>query len=99
MSRSDIYLPEPPINVPDGKCPPSITYGFLILFNWNENIKNPFKIFPHRAFNNEIGENCVTKKLTNMYRIKALRPMKSLSGQKLSMFAKVEACKYGSTSL
>ena len=98
-----IFLPEPPLNSgEDGKsasCPASLSplsfmYGFLILFNWNEDIKTPFKIFPRRAFQKEISDNCVVKKLTNLYRIKPLKALKSLPGQKMSVFAKIESSEY-----
>ena len=101
---SQIYMSEPPPRLyrdsemerTSNSCPPSpnFVYGFLILFNWNEGLKNPFKIYPRREFLNDIGENCVTQKLSDPYRIKKLRSLKSLPGQSMSMFAKVQDCKF-----
>ena len=70
-------------------------YGFVILFNWNEEIQRPFKLFPRKAFSpNEIRDRCYEKLLIPEQRIRKLMPLKPLPGQKLSFFAKVEACKW-----
>ena len=74
--------------------PTTYSYGFAILFNWDEEVQRPFKIFPRKAFgNDEISERCYTKDLPNDYRIRKLKPLKPLPGQKMSFFAKVESCK------
>lgn len=73
-------------------CPlaSSPTFGFIILFNWNEGIQRPFKLFPRRTFKDEIRSDCIDKDLKNEHRIKKLRPLSPLPGQKLSLFGKVE---------
>ena len=94
---SEIYLAEIPPNqrenAQSSSCPASVpmVYGFVILFNWNESLKKPFKMFPRQTFGNEIGDKCITSRLTNLYRIKKLKSLKSLPGQKTSLFAKVES--------
>lgn len=103
-NRTEIYMSEPPPTSlleevderGNNSCPPTVNfvYGYLILFNWNEGVKKPFKLFPRKAFQGEIGDNCVTQKVSDPYRIKKLKALKSLPGQKMSMFAKVESCEY-----
>ena len=78
-------------------CPTetSFTYGFAILFNWDEKVQKPFKIFPRKAFStDDIRDRCYEKVLVDEMRIRKLKPLKPLPGQKMSLFAKVESCKY-----
>lgn len=76
-------------------CPANIyIYGYIILFNWGEGLKKPFKIFPRKAFAKEIKDRVIEKELPDKFRVKKLKPFTSLPGQILSLFAKVEACKY-----
>lgn len=70
-------------------------YGFIILFNWNEDLKKPFKIFPRKAFStNDIRDHCYEKNVKNENRIRKLMALKPLPGQKMSLFAKVEQRKF-----
>lgn len=78
-------------------CPNSVrfTYGFVILFNWDEQIKKPFKIFPRKAFSTEeISDRCYTSRVSDEYRVKKLKRLRPLPGNKLSIFCKVEDGKY-----
>lgn len=76
------------------EMPSPTTYGHVILFNWDEGVQRPFKMFPRKAFGSEeITDRCYNKDLSNDYRIRKLKPLKPLPGQKMSLFAKVEACK------
>ena len=69
------------------------SYGFVILFNWDENAQKPFKIFPRKAFStDDIRDHCYDKVLPDEMRIRKLKPLKSLPGHKMSLFAKVDAC-------
>lgn len=69
-------------------------YGFAILFNWDERIQRPFKLFPRKTFKpDEIKDRCYEHHLLDTFRIKKLKPLKALPGQKISFFAKVEGCK------
>ena len=88
---------------PDGKtefreissCPTEISYGFVILFNWNEKVKKPFKIFARNTFTtDDIRDRCYEKILVNEMRIRKLKPLHSLPGEKMSLFGKVECGKY-----
>lgn len=72
----------------------SINYGFAILFNWDEKVQKPFKIYPRNSFStDDIRDRCYDKVLVDEMRIRKLKPIKSLPSQKLSLFGKVEACK------
>ena len=73
--------------------PIEFTYGFIILYNWNERVKKPFKVFSINLFNNEIQEQCISHTLKGQFRMKVLKPLKALPDQQVSLFAKVEACK------
>lgn len=77
-------------------CPSNsvFIYGFVILFNWDEGIQRPFKLFPRKAFkNDDIKDRCYDQHLVDKFRIKKLKPLKPLPGQRMSLFAKVEGCK------
>ena len=105
-SQRDMFYSEPPMFVEDNEeghedrrtssCPPSISfeYGFVILFNWNEGLKKPFKCYSRNLFKEDITDCCMTKKLTQAYRIKKMKPLKPLLGLRMSLFAKVQSCKY-----
>lgn len=81
-----------------GKMP--VSYGFLILFNWDEGVKKPFKIFPRKTFSpQDIRDHTIESNLRDEFRIRALKPLKALPGIKMSFFAKVEACEYFTTDL
>ena len=72
----------------------STLFGFIILFNWNEGIQRPFQIYQRGFFSKEdIKYYCTEKNLSNSTRIKKLKPLKPLPGQKMSLFGKVEASK------
>ena len=82
-------------NVPEtASCPisPFFVCGFVILFNWDEGLQKPFKLFPRKAFP-EITDYCLNKELSNEFRMKKLCPLKPLPGKKMSLFAKVESSK------
>lgn len=75
-------------------CPvkPLKNYVYVILFNWKEDLKKPFKMFPRKAFTqDEIRDDIIAKQLPNLFRLKKLKPLKPLPGQRMSLFAKVEA--------
>ena len=95
-SQNDMFLDDPQIDngQRSATCPNSLSYGFVILFNWNESIKTPFKMFPRKAFSiDEISNKCMNSNLKDEFRIKKLKALKPLPGQKMSLFAKVESCK------
>ena len=72
-----------------------ICYGFVILFNWDEKVQKPFRIFPRKNFStNDIRDRCYEKVLVDEMRIRKLKPLHSLPGEKWSLFAKVESCMY-----
>lgn len=106
------------LNAGPSSCPAevSVTYGFIILFNWEEGstfffylsfgmiessyiyfykgVKNPFKLFARKSFSTQdIRDQTIECNLKDEFRIRALRPLKPLPGLKMSLFAKVEACK------
>lgn len=92
-------LPEPADESapPSGSCPVPVffQYGFVILFNWGVNIMKPFKIYPRSSFSSEeIRGYWIENKLETKWRIKKLKPLHPLSGQKVSLFAKVEDGKH-----
>ena len=72
---------------------PIVSWGFVILFNWDESVQKPLKIFPRKAFP-EITDFCLDKDLSEKFRIKKLCPLKPLPGQKMSLFCKVESSTY-----
>lgn len=96
-SQNAMFLDDPMENDEgtSASCPSLLyQYGFVILFNWNETIKNPFKMFPRQSFStNEISDKCMIERLKDELRIRKLKPMKHIPGQKVSLFAKVENCK------
>lgn len=65
--------------------------GYLILFNWDENITKPFNIYPRKNFAQEIKDRSIERHLPDDLRVKKLKHLKSLPGQQMSLFAKVEA--------
>lgn len=70
-------------------------YGYVILFNWCVKAMKPFKMFPRRTFSNqEISDYWMENNVEDQYRIKKLKPLRTLPGEKMSLFAKVESCKY-----
>lgn len=77
-------------------CPTNkeFTFGFLILFNWDEKIQRPFKLFPRKTFDKgDISDRCYDKHIGDVCRIKKLKSLKALPNEKLSLFAKVEGGK------
>lgn len=78
----------------ENSCPAQVfSFGYVVLFNWDETAKKPFKIFPHKAFAKEIGTRCIEKEIPDQMRMKQLKPLKALPGLKMSLFAKIESCK------
>lgn len=72
----------------------SAQYGFIILFNWDEEIEKPFALFSRNAFSkHEITDRCYSSKLSDEYRIKRLKSLKEFPGNNMSLFSKVEGCK------
>lgn len=104
-SQRDMFFSEPHeirddqednTNLPNS-CPVALNfvYGFLILFNWDESVKNPFKLYLRSAFSkDEIKEKCIQTKLKDEHRIKKLRALGPLPGQKISLFAKVDTSRF-----
>ena len=98
-SQMDMFLSEPEeesIQL-SSSCPISLryTYGFVILFNWDEGIQKPFKMFPRRAFSKEeISDKCYNSRVSDTFRVKKLKKLRPLPGKKVSLFAKVEGSKY-----
>ena len=105
MSQMDMFSSEPlpateamveETAARSSSCPSGLSfqYGFVILFNWNEDVRRPFMIFPRSLFSkDEIQDKTMENRLTDQHRMKKLRPLKPLPDQKMSLFAKVEACK------
>ena len=82
---------------PTASCPLNnqYVYGYAILFDWNENLQRPFKMYSRQTFpNQDISDRCYTKHLSDDLRVRKLRPMKMLPGARMSLFAKVEASMY-----
>lgn len=93
--QQDVLQAECPEERQASTCPAKVfDYGFLVVFNWAENMKNPFKMFSRNAFKSDILNYCMNKKLSDQYRIKKIKPLKPFPGVKVSMFCKVESCKY-----
>lgn len=92
LSNSDSLHKEPNINMDCGGSLPVQGPGFtfVILFNWDESVQKPFKMFPRKAFP-EIKEVYLERELPDEYRIKKLRPLKPLPNQVMSLFGKVES--------
>lgn len=66
-------------------------YRFVILFNWNESLPRPFKMFPRNSFTtDEIPDAWIDRKLMDKWRLRTLKPLAELPGQKMSIFAKVD---------
>ena len=93
--QSEPLIPDGNNNVESSSCPikTSVSFGFLILFNWCEGLKKPFKMFPRKALH-EIKDCYVEGSIPDNFRLKKMRPLKPLPGQRMSLFAKVEASKY-----
>lgn len=75
-------------------CPASLTfsYGYVILFNWDEREEMPFKMFARDFFTKEdIQDSCMKVKLANKYRIKSLKSLSPFPDERMSLFAKVES--------
>lgn len=77
-------------------CPPvpKFFYGFVILFNWDENKEKHFDSYPRSCFSTqEIPNYWMENKLIDSWRIRKLKPLSALQGQKMSIFGKMESCK------
>lgn len=98
MFHSEPLQPEDDTNGNmNASCPlnETFTFNYIIFFNWNEEFQRPFKIFSRKQFgSDEIKDRCYEKYLSDEFRVWKIKPLKSLPGQKLSLFAKVEGCKY-----
>ena len=98
-SQKEIFYSEPPEMHEEEEtprsslsCPAVFSYAFVILFNWDESEKHPFKVFNRNSFSKEqIDEKSMKKKVNNMYRKKKLISMKP---QKVSLFGKMEDRKF-----
>ena len=81
---------------PSSSCPAVLKffYGYVILFNWDESKLSPFKMYARKEFTKEeIPNQWLETKLIDKWRLKKLKPLSPLPGQKMSIFAKVEGCK------
>lgn len=93
-SDRDMFNTQPINNKVKKSSVQSFHYGFLILFNWDEGVKKPFKLFGRDEFGrDEISDETYIRNLKDGYRVKRLRCLKAHKGH-LSIFAKVEHCKY-----
>lgn len=88
------FEPDTYVNENPNSLPIHFNYGFIILFNWSVEIMKPFKVFPRRSFGkDEICDYWIDNKLEDQWRIKKLKALSPLPGQKMSLFAKVEDSK------
>lgn len=71
-----------------------LDWGYIIIFNWDEGAVNPFKIYPCKAFENDIKDKFIDKHLADQFRVRKLKPMKSLPGETVSLFGKMEASEF-----
>lgn len=104
MSDVDMFDSEPITRVEypssvrqTASCPMPVRfqYGFIILFNWDVQIRKPFAVFQLNDFStSEISNYWIDNKLEEKWRIKTLKPLQSLPDKKLSLFAKVEKCEF-----
>ena len=97
-SDIDMFNSEPLIdeanNIEESRsisCPVkmAVVYGYVILFNWKEGVKKPFKMYTRNSLK-EIMEYTINNHLKEEFRVKCLKPLRSLPGEKLSLFARVE---------
>ena len=96
-SQRDMFLSSPdqsPEKVPSS-LPATLTYSYLwvILFDWCEDVEEPFGIFQIGFFApNEIKKKWISGDLDLSSREKKLS-FSALPGKTVSLFAKVEKCK------
>lgn len=70
---------------------PKHVYSWLVLFSWTAGLKEPFQLFPMSQFvDTEIRPAWITSQLVAKSRIRKLKPLTSLPGQTMSLFAKME---------
>ena len=90
-SNTQIEEPQKSPEARSSSCPAKVcVYAYVILFNWKENIQKPFKMYTRKSLK-EILEYTINNHLKDDFRIKCLKPLMSLPGEKLSLFARVEA--------
>ena len=73
------------------KNPSCREYNGIVLFNYSEGLKYPFKFFKKEWFDSsEIREAYYLFQLVPQSRLKILKKLKKIPNQTLSIFAKVE---------
>ena len=80
----------------NSSLPTNLVYVYLwcILFDWNENEEEPFRIYQIGQFStSELKPKWVNGDLDHDSRLKKLT-FPSVPGKTVSLFAKVEKCKY-----
>ena len=70
---------------------PKPTYDFLVLCNQDENVQDPFGLYPRGIFSEtEIQDKWLDSILDHSSRLKSLQTLERLPGFKFSLFGKIE---------
>lgn len=92
-SDQDMFNDSPHVEELPRDCPSGTVfeYSFVILYKWCVKTKRPFKVFSRTSFKkSEIREFWLKHQLEDKFRLRKLKPISSLPGQKCSIFAKME---------
>ena len=96
-SQRDMFMSSPE-NSPriQGSLPtnPKYIYLWVILFDWDENVEEPFSLFQIAMFSKtELKPKWISGELNQASRQKKMK-FSAVPGKTVSVFAKVEKCKY-----
>ena len=70
---------------------PKVNYAFIVLCDKNEDVLNPFALYPRSMFSeNEILERWLDAILDHSSRLKSLHTLERLPHKTLSLFGKIE---------
>lgn len=95
-SQRDMFLDSSPENSPkvDNSLPAPLAYIYLwvILFDWDEDVEQPFDVYQIATFSNsDLRDEWISGELDENSRLKKLK-FASIRGKTMSLFAKVEKC-------
>lgn len=97
-SQSQVTLSQDPSQVPPSQESTSHfrnstkhVFDHIILFNWEKDLENPFKIYSVNDFQSkEIPQEWLLHQVRDSSRCRKLKPLPTLPGEILTLFAKVE---------
>lgn len=104
MSQFDLFSSQPLPSDGDGddekdsdrgdeisaSCPIKLLSTFVMLFEWDETLPNPFKVFPFSKLDKQIKPAWIQNNLTPKSRQKKLK----LNGKNMSLFGKMNSSKF-----